>query len=258
MTHDEWKAVLEEQRPKGREAQRGPDVPVEECEVIDANLAEYAGNAAWIGIAWRPKDRSHPYFADITALREEWRRQDAERTAKHFVDHLPTRYRRYTLDNLRAHVGNRAALTAADALKLGSNLYVWGPAGNGKTHLAVATGRRLAEAGHRVSFYGVVELFNQIRSSFNGGERPNLEWPEVLILDDLGKIKPTEFVYEVFYAALESRWANEKTTIFTANHRPSQAAAQLSADSESAAAILSRMASGAVIEVKGRDERLPT
>lgn len=257
MTHDEWKAVLERDTPKGYDARKGPDMPPAECEVIDLNLEEYAGYAAWIGIAWRPKDRSHPYFADINALREEWRRQDAERTAKHFVDHLPVRYRRYTVDNLRRHAGNDAAVKAATAFALGSNLYVWGAAGNGKTHLAVATGRRLAEAGHRVAFYGVVELFNQIRSSFNGGERPNLEWPEVLILDDLGKIKPTEFVYEVFYAALEHRWANEKATIFTANHKPSQAAAQLSADSESAAAVLSRMASGVVVEVRGADERLP-
>lgn len=237
---------------------KAPDLPLDKCKIIDPALASYVGHAAWIGIAWVPKDPSHPYNVYRSTALENWHAQEAERMAREYVDGLPTRYRAYTLDALRVHPGNQAAIDAAAALEVGSNLYVWGPAGNGKTHLAVATGRRLAEAGHRVAFYGVVDLFNRIRASFGtGGERPNLEWPEVLILDDLGKIKPTEFVYEVFYGALEHRWANAKTTIFTANHKPSVAASQLAPDSESAAAILSRMASGAVVEVRGRDERLP-
>ncbi|HEX7040105.1 MAG TPA: ATP-binding protein, partial [Trueperaceae bacterium] len=138
-------------------------------------------------------------------------------------------------------------------------LYLWGPAGNGKTHLAIATGHHLAETGHTVAFHGIAALFAQIRASFapDGPPRPHLHHPDILILDDLGKIKPTEFVYETFYATLETRWSQEKTIIFTANHRPLDAANQLAPDPESAAAILSRMASGTVTEIKGRDERLP-
>ncbi|HEX7038917.1 MAG TPA: ATP-binding protein [Trueperaceae bacterium] len=245
--------------PKGHDARRGPDLPPEECEVLDQTLAEYAGHLAWIGIAWRPKDRSHPYYAGLRELQDEWAAEQRERLTQTFTERLPARYRRYTFDTLRRHPGNAAAIDAAKALQPGQNLYLWGPAGNGKTHLAVATGRRLAEAGHRVAFYGVVALFAQIRASFapDGAPRPDLAFPDVLILDDLGKVKPTEFVYQEFYAALEARWANEKSTVFTANHRPSAAAEHLSPDSESAAAILSRMASGVVVEVRGRDERLP-
>lgn len=253
MTEVDWKTALKEHRDS-----ETPTVPLHECDVLDPALTEYAGHLAWLGIAWRPKDKSHPYYAGMRELIEEQTRAERERTARHFADLLPARYRSYSFGNLRRHAGNKAAVDAAEALTVGGNLYVWGAPGNGKTHLAVATGRRLAEAGHRVAFYGVVDLFNRIRSSFgSGGERPNLEWVDVLILDDLGKIKPTEFVYEVFYAALEHRWAAEKSTVFTANHRPSAAAAHLSPDSESAAAVLSRMASGVVVEVRGADERLP-
>ena len=234
-------------------------LPPEDCEILDPTLTEYAGHPAWIGLAWRPKNRNHPYYTGLQQLIEESRREEAQRLAQDFTDRLPTRYRRYTLANLRRHTGNETAIDAARTLELGTNLYLWGPAGNGKTHLAIATGLHLAQAGHRVAFHGVVSLFTQIRASFapDGGPRPNLELPDVLILDDLGKVKPTEFVYQEFYAALESRWAGEKTTIFTANHRPSAAAAHLAPDPESAAAILSRMASGTVVEVRGRDERLP-
>ncbi|MCK9513771.1 MAG: ATP-binding protein [Pigmentiphaga sp.] len=240
------------------EASAPQRIPLDECEILDPTLTDYAGSPAWIGIAWRPKDRNHPYYTGLKELLETRDAQARNRAARNYADQLPSRYRAYTLDRLRRHPGNQAAVHAAANLTPGTNLYLWGPAGNGKTHLAVATGHRLAAEGHRVTFWGVVELFNRIRGSFaTNAERPNLEAPEILILDDLGKIKPTDFVYETFYGALEHRWANEKTTIFTANHRPSDAARHLSTDSESAAAVLSRMASGAVIEIKGRDERLP-
>lgn len=235
-------------------------LPPDECELLDPNLADYLGQPAWLGIAWIPKDRNDPYHRDRQRWNEEFVAEQQARLTADFTNRLPTRYRKYTLATLKRHAGNGPAIDAAESLEPGQNLYVWGPAGNGKTHLAVATGRRQAETGKRVAFHGVVALFAQIRASFapDGPPRPNLEHPDILILDDLGKVKPTEFVYQEFYAALEARWANEKTTIFTANHRPSDAARHLSPDAESAAAILSRMASGAVIEVKGRDERLPT
>ena len=233
------------------------DMPPEACEVIDAQLAEFVGREAWLGIAWVPRDKSHPYHQEHRSGLAQFERERRERAALHYADRLPSRYRAYSFTTLRRHPGNQAAIAAAQSLNPTSNLYIWGPPGNGKTHLAVAAGRRFAEDGYSVAFWGVVELFNRTRSSFAGGDRPNLEAPDVLILDDLGKVKPTEFVYEVFYGALEYRWANEKAVVFTANHKPSAAAAQVASDSESAAAVLSRMASGTVVEVRGEDERLP-
>lgn len=235
-----------------------PILPPNQCEILDPSLADLAGHKAWLGIAWLPKDPNHPINVERREFRADYERESRARNEAKYTDALPSRYRTYTLETLRQHPGNSAAIQAALSHQLGQNLYLWGPAGNGKTHLAVATGRRLAASGHRVTFWGVVELFNTLRASFgSGGERPNLDRPEILILDDLGKIKPTEFVYETFYGALEHRWANEKTTIFTANHRPSEAARHMSTDPESAAAILSRMASGTVVEVRGPDRRLP-
>lgn len=233
-------------------------LPPDECEILDPSLAQHAGTKAWLGIGWLPKDPNHPINLQREEFRLEFEREGRARNEAKYVQALPSRYRTYTLDTLRPHAGNQAAIQATNDLTPGENLYIWGAPGNGKTHLAVATGRRLAGEGARVTFWGIVELFNTLRNSFGtGGERPNLNHPEILILDDLGKIKPTEFVYETFYGALEHRWANEKTTIFTANHRPSETARHMSTDPESAAAILSRMASGTVVEIRGKDERLP-
>lgn len=228
--------------------------------VLDETLKQHAGEAAWEGIAWIKSGET-----DVDAARARaWEAQELERfkelRTRLFNDLLPKRYRAYTFESLRVHDGNKAAVTAGKELTVGENLFIHGPAGNGKTHVAVATGWRLVNAGHSVEFYGVVDLFNKIRNSFSHPNseqhRPNLAAPDVLILDDLGKVKPTDFVFQEIYAALESRWANEKTTIFTANHRASEAAAQLSPDGEGAGAILSRMASGRVVSVTGQDERL--
>lgn len=228
---------------------------VDELVVLDENLREFVGSPAWRGIAWtkpRPEGEARPipeHERDLQARREEHNRT-------RWLATLPKRYQGYTFDTLERFPGNAEAIDAAQCLEPGANLFIWGDAGNGKTHLSVALGHQLA-GPHLVAFYGVVELFNRIRRAVGGKDTvPNLERPDVLILDDLGKVKPTEFIYQEFYGMLEYRWANEKTTVFTANHRASDAARQLAPDEEGAAAILSRMASGVVAHVKGRDWRL--
>lgn len=231
--------------------------------ILDASLAEYAGHPAWEDTAWiqaHAGETPEQAIARFERARAAERQEEQQRRRDWFLDGLPKRYVSYKRENLRVHAGNKTAVETAEALQPGENLFIHGPAGNGKTHLAVATGFRMLTLGQSVRFYGVVDLFNQIRASFSKQHpeehRPNLLAPDVLILDDLGKVKPTEFVFQEFYAALEARWANEKTTIFTANHRASVAAAQLSVDAEGAGAILSRMASGHVVAVAGKDERL--
>ncbi len=174
-----------------------------------------------------------------------------------FRDNLPRRYRPCTFDTLRTHPGNRAAITAAKALPASENLFIHGPAGNGKTHLAIATGQAFAATGLHVEFWGVAELFATIRRSFNDAlvTAPNLLLPDILILDDIGKTKPSEWVTQEIYAALEGRWADERTTILTANHDPLTVAESLTPDSATVGAIVSRLSSGITIEVTGADER---
>ncbi len=184
-----------------------------------------------------------------------WRAR-TNRTA--YLESLPLRYQSYTLERLRSHTGNRDALEAVMQLELGSSLYLYGTPGNGKTHLAVALGFRLLEAGS-VTFWNTARLYAVLRDCVAGNApTPNLLAPKTLILDDLGKVKASEFVYETIYTALEGRWSEGRTTVFTANHKPGIVADRLtpaSLDRESANAILSRLVAGRVIEVRGRDER---
>lgn len=227
-----------------------------EVVILDPALEEFAGNPAWRDIAWTTRGALERAEAIRAEMQREQEEAEMQRRLERYLHSLPRHYHDYTEELLDTHDGNREAVERATALEPGENLFLYGAAGNGKTHLAVATGFRLLGTCS-VAFYGVVGLFNRIRDSFNGGPpRPDLLEPDVLIFDDLGKVKPTEFVYQEFYGAVEGRWGDKKTTIFTANHRASVCASDLARDEEGAAAILSRMASGVVVEVRGDDRRL--
>jgi DNA replication protein DnaC len=183
-----------------------------------------------------------------------------ERRIRHgrYVETLPARYREYTFDTLEFTDGNAEALEVGMDLEPGRTLYLWGNPGNGKTHLACAIGFRGVERT-TVVFWNMAALYARLRECIaHDLPRPNLTAPGVLILDDLGKVKTSEFVYETLYACLEARWSNARTTILTANHKPGVVADRLtpaSLDREASDAILSRLVAGHVVAVAGEDRR---
>ena len=107
----------------------------------------------------------------------------------------------------------------------GCGLLILGPCGVGKTHLAVAVLRGLVFRREVEGiFYDFRELLRRIQNSYNavsqGSEmeilKPVLESP-VLVLDDLGAERPTEWVRDTFAYILNSRYNRKLTTIITTN-----------------------------------------
>lgn len=91
-------------------------------------------------------------------------------------------------------------------------LYLHGPVGTGKTHLAVAALLEMAAAGRTVKFSVVRELLLKCRESYHdGAERrlpeilDNVLAREVLVLDDLGAEKISEFARADVLLALVDR-----------------------------------------------------
>jgi DNA replication protein DnaC len=106
-----------------------------------------------------------------------------------------------------------------------TGLLLIGPIGVGKTHLAVGIIKEMiASKGIACLFYDYRELLKQIQNSYNSSVqvtelevlRPVFE-TEVLVLDELGAVKPTEWVWDTVSLILNTRYNNNRTTIITTN-----------------------------------------
>ena len=99
-----------------------------------------------------------------------------------------------------------------------------GPPGVGKTHLAVAALRVLIDNGHEGIFFDYQNLLDRIRSGFNEtlgasnreAYQSALE-TELLLLDDLGAHRVTEWVEDTVTSIITYRCNHKKALIATTN-----------------------------------------
>ncbi|HUZ05432.1 MAG TPA: ATP-binding protein [Acidobacteriaceae bacterium] len=108
----------------------------------------------------------------------------------------------------------------------GRGLLLTGSIGAGKTHLAVGVLRELVEnKGAAGLFCDYRELLKEIQHSYNPQVatteldilRPVFD-AEVLVLDELGAVKPTDWVWDTVAHILNTRYNHKRTTIITTNY----------------------------------------
>jgi DNA replication protein DnaC len=108
-----------------------------------------------------------------------------------------------------------------------AGLLLIGPIGVGKTHLAVSILKALMfQKSVPCLFYDYRELLKTIQNSYNSSVqttemevlRPVFE-TEVLVLDELGAVKPTEWVWDTVSHILNTRYNDKRTTIITTNYK---------------------------------------
>jgi DNA replication protein DnaC len=105
-------------------------------------------------------------------------------------------------------------------------LLFMGPVGVGKTHLSVAIlGELIEKKGLTCLFYEFGSLLKEIQNSYNPisqtSELKVLEPvfnAEVLVLDELGASKPTDWVRDTMMQIINTRYNDRKLTIFTTNY----------------------------------------
>lgn len=111
-------------------------------------------------------------------------------------------------------------------------LLIIGKIGTGKTHLAVGILKELIlNRGISSLFYDYRELLKEIQNSYNATVqtteldvlRPVFE-TDVLVLDELGAVKPTEWVWDTVSLILNTRYNDNRTTIITTNFEDQPAA----------------------------------
>jgi DNA replication protein DnaC len=104
-------------------------------------------------------------------------------------------------------------------------LLFMGPAGVGKTHLAVSIIKGLLSKGFAALFYEFGSLLKEIQDSYNPNTNSSelrvlapVYQADVLVLDELGATVPTDWVRDTMYQIINKRYNDKKLTIFTTNY----------------------------------------
>jgi DNA replication protein DnaC len=159
-----------------------------------------------------------------------WREGLAERLLAEA--RMPRRYQHCTIDSFTVYENDRLLRAVAQARRFAESfpvvekgLFFIGPPGIGKTHLAVAVLMQVIAKGMRGLFYDTRELLRVIRSTYDPVVRraemdvlaPVMN-ADLLVLDDLGAEKTSEWVEETLNLVVNTRYSEKRHTIFTSNY----------------------------------------
>src|SRR5437868_9707600 len=184
------------------------------------------------GSGWKVVEREGVSGAERCGCRDEIRAAHLEERAG-----IPPLYRRASLDNFKLPADNPTANRGLASVLLTvksftrefpsdkkSGLLLIGEPGTGKTHLAVAALRVLISRGFEGVFFDYQNLLDKIRSGYDHASgasdrtayRAALD-AEILLLDDLGTHRVTEWVEDTVTAIITDRCNNRKPLIATTN-----------------------------------------
>ena len=153
---------------------------------------------------------------------------------------IPRRYTECSLSNYRPAKDNNGSQLCAFSYAfrlvreypaVDRGLLLMGPVGTGKTHLSVAILRGLIEKGVPCLFYEFGALLKEIQSSCNPVSQTSEQKvlapvyeAEVLVLDELGAVKPTDWVKDTMMQVINARYNDKKLTVFTTNYADARSA----------------------------------
>lgn len=214
-------------------------------------------------------EQSFKYWEAVEAAEakaEEERRQRQEQDAKRAraeklfnASKMGKRFMTRTFDNFKVDQYNEKAFKAVRNYSenfrkhadQGIGFMLSGPYGSGKTHLAAALAIDLMNKGIPVVFGTLISLLGKIRQTYSTGwtQEDELEILEtystvdLLIIDDLGKERASEWSLEKLFSIINSRYENNLPVVVTTNYSMDTLIEKLSVNQNSdvGESIVSRM-----------------
>ena len=145
-------------------------------------------------------------------------------------------------------------------------LILVGNNGVGKTHLACSIANELIKNGIPIIYGTLINLLAELKNSYdidnNISEMEIIKLYEkvnLLIIDDLGKEKPSEWGLEKLFTIINSRYENNLPVIITTNYNQNSLIDRLSINGEieTAKSIISRLYEMCyLVKIEDRDHRI--
>jgi DNA replication protein DnaC len=185
------------------------------------SVCEKCGGTGWIIV-----ERASVSGAERCACLSQGRAERLEERSG-----IPPLYRNKTFENFKADKPELKTIisdvrTYADTYPTGPypGLLLIGESGTGKTHLAVAALHRLIQKGHEGVFTDYQTLLDRIRAGYDSSSnssnkeayRMALDSP-ILLLDDLGAHRVTDWVQDTVTSIVTHRCNHQKALIATTN-----------------------------------------
>ncbi len=271
---DDLQAANEKLKEERR--RRGLPETGQRIRTISTEIQKIVGD---VNKCWKHKDQDKPcpiceeedkeatkrLMAKVQRQEEE-RRLEEDRRRQDLFDHpekamqgagVGLRFLGRSFDNFES--GGKYVAIARECAETPHDLVLWGISGSGKTHLAVSILREIVRRGGKALYVSVPELMLEIRDSFNpdghylrsseAGIIDKYASVPVLILDDLGAEKTTDYSITTLYLIIDRRYREAMPTIITTNLSPGQI------EKELGARIASRLAGMRIGEIKLPDYR---
>lgn len=172
---------------------------------------------------------------------------------------LGKRFMNRTFKNFKVNSKNRDAYNTAkryaDEFKQyrdrGDGLIFVGSYGTGKTHLAAAICHQLIKQEYQPIFGTMITLLGNIKTTYNSDDKEETEEQviqtytncDLLIVDDLGKERPTDWALEKLYYIINTRYEKCLPIVITTNYDIDKLIKRLTVKDniETAQAIVSRI-----------------
>jgi DNA replication protein DnaC len=166
---------------------------------------------------------------------------------------IPKRYEKVKYED----VPNQIRGLFENMPKTKKGLYIHGAVGTGKTHIVYALSESSWAKG-RTKVYNSTDILRRIRADFSrkGSEKEYfeemlIEMSGLLIIDDVGSEKISDWVLETFYHIINKRYNDMKLTIFTSNFQIADLAQRIGDRTSSRIVEMCN-----VVELVGKDRRL--